>query len=152
MQKRSRPLSGKWGSKPVSVKQEEDIILNDIGFGNVFVPATLKHRWHHNWGTAKTIIFSSAVVAFLPPPLAFFSSTFWQVINHAAEECMSFLFVFNIDLSPRQPQTTKPSLVQIVFLGYHLGVSAQGEEGHFYCAGTTHGSSTWKPHRHLKFT
>lgn len=28
---------------------------------------------------------------------------------------MSLLFVFNIDLSPRDPQTTKPFLVQIVF-------------------------------------
>lgn len=28
---------------------------------------------------------------------------------------MSLLFVFNIDLSPREPQTTKPFLVQIVF-------------------------------------
>lgn len=61
------------------------------------------------------IIFSSAVVAFLPSPLAFFLSTFWHVINHAVEQCMSLLFVFNIDLSPRELQTTKSFLVQIFF-------------------------------------
>lgn len=55
------------------------------------------------------------MVASLSPPLAFFSSTFWEVINRAVEECMSFLFVFNVDLSPREPQTTKPFLVQVVF-------------------------------------
>jgi len=37
------------------------------------------------------------------------------VINHAVEECMCLLFVFNIDLSLRQPQATKSFLVQIVF-------------------------------------
>lgn len=61
------------------------------------------------------IIFCSAVVAFLYPPLAFFSSTFWQVIGHAAEEHTFLLFVFNIDLGPREPQTTKPFLLQSVF-------------------------------------
>jgi len=60
----------------VNVKQEEEIIFNEIGFGNVFVPATLKHHWHHNRGTAKKIIFSSAVVAFLPSPQLFSQAHF----------------------------------------------------------------------------
>lgn len=36
------------GNKTVSVKQEEEIMFNEIGFRNVFVSVALKHHWHHN--------------------------------------------------------------------------------------------------------
>lgn len=75
MWKWSHPLTGKWGIKTASVKQEKEIIFNEIRFRFFFIylfsPATLKHYWHHNWGTAKKIIFSSAVVAFSPSPGSF---------------------------------------------------------------------------------
>jgi len=114
-----------------------------------FYTATLKHHWCHNWGTIKKIISLLWLLSSLLPWL-FFSSTFWQVINHAVKELTPLLFVFNIDLSPGGAQTTKPSLVQVAF----QATSVHREKGETYTVHrlleTMLASSSWT-HGHLPF-
>lgn len=80
--------------------------------------------------TIKKII-SSAVVASPPSPLAIFSSTFWQVINHSVDELTHLLFVFNIDLSPGVLKQQN-----LPWSKFPSRLSAQRERGDLYFAQT----------------
>lgn len=66
----------------VSSKKNK-LYLTKLDLEMFFVLTPLKHHWHHHWGTAKMIMFCSAVVVFSTFPWLFSRAHFgkWSIMQ-----------------------------------------------------------------------